>query len=80
MFKKHLLLVMCLGTYVAAMADGGYIVSYTDDIDAYSKENVATITWSESSSSTLQDVINDIGKHQFQTSGLKKVKIKGHPQ
>lgn len=77
MFKKHLLLVMCLGTYVAAMADGGYIVSYTDDIDAYSKENVATITWSESSSSTLQDVINDIGKHQFQTSGLKKVKIKG---
>lgn len=77
MFKKHLLLVMCLGTYVAAMADGGYIVSYTDDIDAYSKENVATITESESSSSTLQEVINDISKHQFQTSGLKKVKIKG---
>ena len=49
---------MCLGTYVAAMADGGYIVSYTDDIDAYSKENVATITESESSSSTLQKVIN----------------------
>lgn len=77
MFKKHLLLVMCLGTYVAAMADGGYNVSYTDDIDAYSKENVATITESESSSSTLQEVINDISKHQFQTSGLKKVKIKG---
>lgn len=77
MFKKHLLLVMCLGTYVAAMADGGYIVSYTDDIDAYSKENVATITESESSSSTLQKVINDISKHQFQTSGLKKVKIIG---
>lgn len=77
MFKKHLLLVMCLGTYVAAMADGGYIVSYTDDIDAYSKENVATITESESSSSTLQEVINDISKHQFKTSGLKKVKIKG---
>ena len=68
---------MCLGTYVAAMADGGYIVSYTDDIDAYSKENVATITESESSSSTLQKVINDISKHQFQTSGLKKVKIIG---
>lgn len=77
MFKKHLLLVMCLGTYVAAMADGGYIVSYTDDIDAYSKENVATITESESSSLTLKEVINDISKHQFQTSGLKKVKIKG---
>ena len=77
MFKKHLLLVMCLGTYVAAMAGGGYTVSYTDDIDAYSKENVATITESESSSSTLQEVINDISKHQFQTSGLKKVKIKG---
>lgn len=77
MFKKHLLLVMCLGTYVAAMADGGYNVSYTDDIDAYSKENVATITESESSSSTLQEIINDIGKHQFQTSGLKKVKIIG---
>ena len=77
MFKKHLLLVMCLGTYVAAMADGGYDVSYTDDIDAYSKENVATITESESSSSTLQKVINDISKHQFQTSGLKKVKIIG---
>ena len=72
MFKKHLLLVMCLGTYVAAMADGGYIVSYTAD-----NSNVAIITESESSSSTLQDVINDIGKHQFQTSGLKKVKIKG---
>ena len=68
---------MCLGTYVAAMADGGYVVSYTDDIDAYSKENVATITESESSSSTLQKVINDISKHQFQTSGLKKVKIIG---
>lgn len=77
MFKKHLLLVMCLGTYVAAMADGGYNVSYTDDIDAYSKENVATITWSESGTSTLQEVINDISKHQFKTSGLKKVKIKG---
>lgn len=74
MFKKNLLLVMCLGTYVAAMADGGYNVSYTDQ---YSNENVATITWSESGTSTLQKVINDISKHQFQTSGLKKVKIKG---
>lgn len=73
MFKKHLLLVMCLGTYVAAMADGGYIVSYTD---AYSNENVATITESESSSSTLQEVINAIGTKNFQT-GLKKVKIIG---
>ena len=72
MFKKHLLLVMCLGTYVAAMADGGYNVSYTTD-----NSNVATITESESSTSTLQKVINDISKHQFQTSGLKKVKIKG---
>ena len=72
MFKKHLLLVMCLGTYVAAMAEGGYIVSYTAD-----NSNVATITESESSTSTLQKVINDISKHQFQTSGLKKVKIKG---
>ena len=72
MFKKHLLLVMCLGTYVAAMADGGYTVSYTTD-----NSNVATITESESSTSTLQKVINDISKHQFQTSGLKKVKIKG---
>ncbi len=72
MFKKNLLLVMCLGTYVAAMADGGYNVSYTTD-----NSNVATITESESSTSTLQKVINDISKHQFQTSGLKKVKIKG---
>lgn len=76
MFKKHLLLVMCLGTYVAAMADGGYIVSYTDYTDAYSKENVATITESESSSSTLQEVINAIGE-RAQTWELKKVKIKG---
>lgn len=74
MFKKHLLLVMCLGTYVAAMADGGYNVSYTAN---NSNENVATITESESNGSTLQDVINDISKHQFKTSGLKKVKIKG---
>lgn len=73
MFKKHLLLVMCLGTYVAAMAGGGYIVSYTPDD---SNENVATITESESSSSTLQEVINAIGTKTF-TSGLKKVKIKG---
>ena len=73
MFKKHLLLVMCLGTYVAAMADGGYNVSYTSD---YSNENVATITESESSSSTLQEIITAIGTKNFQT-GLKKVKIKG---
>lgn len=73
MFKKHLLLVMCLGTYVAAMADGGYTVSYTDN---YSNENVATITESESSSSTLQEVITAIGTKTF-TSGLKKVKIIG---
>ncbi len=73
MFKKHLLLVMCLGTYVAAMADGGYNVSYTPDD---SNENVATITESESSSSTLQEVITAIGTKTF-TSGLKKVKIIG---
>ena len=73
MFKKHLLLVMCLGTYVAAMADGGYNVSYTDQ---YSNENVATITESESSSSTLQEIITAIGTKNFQT-GLKKVKIIG---
>ena len=76
MFKKHLLLVMCLGTYVAAMADGGYDVSYTDDIDAYSKENVATITWSESGTSTLQEAIKTVGEKTF-TNGLKKVKIIG---
>lgn len=74
MFKKHLLLVMCLGTYVAAMADGGYNVSYTAN---NSNENVATITWSESGSSTLQEVINAIGTKTF-TSGLKKVKIIGN--
>lgn len=73
MFKKHLLLVMCLGTYVAAMADGGYNVSYTAN---NSNENVATITESESSSSTLQEVITAIGTKTF-TSGLKKVKIIG---
>lgn len=73
MFKKHLLLVMCLGTYVAAMADGGYNVSYTAD---NSNENVATITESESSSSTLQEIITAIGTKTF-TSGLKKVKIIG---
>ena len=73
MFKKHLLLVMCLGTYVAAMAGGGYTVSYTDN---YSNENVATITESESSSSTLQEIITAIGTKTF-TSGLKKVKIIG---
>ncbi|MCI6723279.1 MAG: leucine-rich repeat protein [Bacteroidales bacterium] len=73
MFKKHLLLVMCLGTYVAAMADGGYIVSYTDQ---YSNENVATITWSESGTSTLQEAIKTVGEKTF-TNGLKKVKIIG---
>ena len=73
MFKKHLLLVMCLGTYVAAMADGGYNVSYTDQ---YSNENVATITWSESGTSTLQEAIKTVGEKTF-TNGLKKVKIKG---
>lgn len=73
MFKKHLLLVMCLGTYVAAMADGGYNVSYTDQ---YSNENVATITWSESGTSTLQEAIKTVGENTF-TNGLKKVKIIG---
>lgn len=73
MFKKHLLLVMCLGTYVAAMADGGYDVSYTDQ---YSNENVATITWSESGTSTLQEAIKTVGEKTF-TNGLKKVKIIG---
>ena len=73
MFKKHLLLVMCLGTYVAAMADGGYNVSYTDQ---YSNENVATITWSESGTSTLQEAIKTVGEKTF-TNGLKKVKIIG---
>lgn len=73
MFKKNLLLVMCLGTYVAAMADGGYNVSYTDQ---YSNENVATITWSESGTSTLQEAIKTVGEKTF-TNGLKKVKIIG---
>lgn len=73
MFKKHLLLVMCLGTYVAAMADGGYNVSYTAN---NSNENVATITWSESGTSTLQEAIKTVGENTF-TNGLKKVKIKG---
>lgn len=73
MFKKHLLLVMCLGTYVAAMAGGGYNVSYTDQ---YSNENVATITWSESGTSTLQEAIKTVGEKTF-TNGLKKVKIIG---
>ena len=71
MFKKHLLLVMCLGTYVAAMADGGYNVSYTTD-----NSNVATITWSESGTSTLQEAIKTVGEKTF-TNGLKKVKIIG---
>ncbi|MCI7763415.1 MAG: hypothetical protein MSK46_03280, partial [Bacteroidales bacterium] len=73
MFKKHLLLVMCLGTYVAAMADGGYNVSYTAN---NSNENVATITWSESGTSTLQEAIKTVGENTF-TNGLKKVKIIG---
>ena len=64
---------MCLGTYVAAMADGGYNVSYTDQ---YSNENVATITWSESGTSTLQEAIKTVGEKTF-TNGLKKVKIIG---
>lgn len=71
MFKKNLLLVMCLGTYVAAMADGGYNVSYTAD-----NSNVATITWSESGTSTLQEAIKTVGEKTF-TNGLKKVKIIG---
>lgn len=71
MFKKHLLLVMCLGTYVAAMAGGGYTVSYTTD-----NSNVATITWSESGTSTLQEAIKTVGEKTF-TNGLKKVKIIG---
>lgn len=71
MFKKHLLLVMCLGTYVAAMADGGYNVSYTAD-----NSNVATIKWSESGTSTLQEAIKTVGEKTF-TNGLKKVKIIG---
>ncbi|MGM9713795.1 MAG: leucine-rich repeat protein [Prevotella sp.] len=73
MLKKLLLFVTCLGAYAAAEADGGYVVSYTD---ANSSENVATITQSETGSSTLQEVIQAVGTKTF-TGGLKKVKIVG---
>lgn len=73
MLRKILLLVMCLGAYAAAEADGGYTVSYSN---ANEYENVAYIEWSESGGSTLSDVIQAVGTKIF-TGGLKKVKIIG---
>lgn len=62
---------------IQAWGQTGYNVTYTNENDQYSHQNMATITKSENSNKTLIEAITEVNAKQINNAGIKKVKIVG---
>lgn len=62
---------------ITAWGQTGYNVTYTNENDQYSHQNMATITKSENSNKTLVEAISEVNAKQINNAGIKKVKIVG---
>ena len=62
---------------ITAWGQTGYNVTYTNENDQYSHQNMATITKSENSNKTLVEAITEVNAKQINNAGIKKVKIVG---
>ena len=78
MAKKVFVSAMVLvASCLTAWGQTGYNVTYTNENDQYSHQNMATITKSENSHKTLVDAISEVNKKQINNAAIKKVKIVG---
>ena len=62
---------------ITAWGQTGYNVTYTNENDQYSHQNMATITKSENSNKTLVEAISEVNAKQINNAAIKKVKIVG---
>ena len=62
---------------ITAWGQTGYNVTYTNENDQYSFQNMATITKSENGTKTLVDAISEVNENQINNAAIKKVKIVG---
>ena len=78
MAKKVFVSAMVLvASCLTAWGQTGYNVTYTNENDQYSHQNMATITKSENSNKTLVDAITEVNEKQINNAAIKKVKIVG---
>lgn len=62
---------------ITAWGQTGYNVTYTNENDQYSHQNMATITKSENGNMTLVDAISKVNAKKINNAAIKKVKIVG---
>ena len=62
---------------ITAWGQTGYNVTYTNENDQNSSQNMATITKSENGNKTLVEAISEVNAKQINNAGIKKVKIVG---
>lgn len=78
MAKKVFVSAMVLvASCLTAWGQTGYNVTYTNENDQYSHQNMATITKSENGNKTLVEAISEVNAKQINNAGIKKVKIVG---
>ena len=78
MAKKVFVSAMVLvASCLTAWGQTGYNVTYTNENDQYSFQNMATITKSENGTKTLVDAISEVNEMRINNAAIKKVKIVG---
>lgn len=78
MAKKVFVSAMVLvASCITAWGQIGYNVTYTNENDQYSFQNMATITKSENGNKTLVEAISEVNNKQINNAAIKKVKIVG---
>lgn len=78
MAKKVFVSAMVLAaSCITAWGQTGYNVTYTNENDQYSFQNMATITKSENGNKTLVEAISEVNNKQINNAAIKKVKIVG---
>lgn len=78
MAKKVFVSAMVLvASCLTAWGQTGYNVTYTNENDQYSFQNMATITKSENGNKTLVEAITEVNEKQINNAAIKKVKIVG---
>ena len=78
MAKKVFVSAMVLvASCITAWGQTGYNVTYTNENDQYSFQNMATITKSENGTKTLVEAITEVNAKKINNAAIKKVKIVG---
>lgn len=78
MAKKVFVSAMVLAaSCLTAWGQTGYNVTYTNENDQYSFQNMATITKSENCNKTLVGAITEVNEKKINNADIKKVKIVG---